>query len=151
MPRSRWSVLFTVLVALILALPASAARNADNALPASNIEKLYLVLLNRPANPPSKTPAELKLLRQQHLGYLGKLYLQGKLLVSGPVAEEKNLRLRGTCLYRVGTAEEARELAAADPLVKSGRLEVQVFAWSIEQGHLGFKPPPGTRASPEVK
>jgi uncharacterized protein len=125
-----------ILLAILLAPAARAAQ------PAPNMEKYYLVLLKRAANAPQLEPKALEDLQKRHLGHLNSMYLAGKMVVAGPFDEQKDPSLRGMCLYRVGTMEEARKLAESDPTVKAGRLEVEVLAWWVEKGAVTFRPPP---------
>lgn len=125
-----------ILVAILL---SGAARAAE---PAPNMEKYYLVLLKRPAKPAQKEAKELEDLQRRHLDHLRKMYSAGKMVVAGPFDEQKDPTLRGLCLYRVGEMEEARKLAEDDPMVRAGRLAVEVVAWWVEKGAVTFRPPP---------
>ena len=125
-----------ILLVILLALPV----RADQAPP--NMEKYYLVLLKRPANPPQLEPKTLEDLHKRHLEHLKSMYLAGKMAVAGPFDEQKDPTLRGLCLYRVGSLEEARKLAEGDPMVQARRLEVEVLAWWVEKGAVTFRPPP---------
>lgn len=40
-----------------------------------------------------------------------------------------NTASRGLVIYRVKDVAEAKVLAAADPLVKAGRLELEAYPW----------------------
>lgn len=40
------------------------------------------------------------------------------------------------------TLEEAQKLAEDDPMVRAGRLTVEVVAWWVEKGAVTFRPPP---------
>jgi uncharacterized protein YciI len=125
-----------LLVAILL---SGAARAAG---PAPNMEKYYLVLLKRPAKPPQLEAKALEDLQDRHLDHIRKMYFAGKMVVAGPFDEQKDPTLRGLCLYRVGDREEARKLAEEDPMVRAGRLEVEVVAWWVEKGAVTFRPPP---------
>jgi len=124
---------------LAVILLSFAARAAE---PAPNMEKYYLVLLKRPATPVKLEAAALEALQKRHLDHLRGMYLAGKMVVAGPFDEQKDPTLRGLCLYRVGNLEEARKLAEEDPMVRAGRLEVEVLAWWVEKGAVTFRPPP---------
>ena len=71
-------------------------------------------------------------------GHLKKLAEAGKLLVAGPLDEQPDVTMRGICLYRVGSLDEARKLASDDPMVKAGRLRPEVMTWMTEKGALAF-------------
>jgi len=132
----RW----TLLTVLLLFPGARAAEMPPN------MEKYYLVLLKRPANPPQFEQKALEDLQQRHLAHLTAMHRAGKLLVAGPFEEQKDPALRGLCLYRTATADDARKLAEADPAVQARRLEVEVLAWWVEKGAISFKPPPAAAA-----
>jgi len=125
-----------ILLAILLAPAVRASQ------PAPNMEKYYLVLLKRTANAPQLEPKALEDLQKRHLEHFKSMYLAGKMVVAGPFDEQKDPTLRGLCLYRVGTLEEARRLAEGDPMVQARRLEVDVLAWWVEKGAMTFRPPP---------
>jgi hypothetical protein len=127
-------------ICALLVLLAAAAGGADAP---PNMEKYYLVLLKRPAKPPSLEKAALEELQKNHLGHMRAMFEAGKMVIGGPFDEQKDQSLRGMCLYRVATLDEARGLAEQDPAVKAGRLEVDVMAWWVEKGSVHFKAPPG--------
>ncbi len=130
---------------LLLSLLISAAAQAQDAgtpaLP-PNMEAHQLVLLRRgPKWTPEATP-QIEALQKQHLEHMKKMYLAGKLVVAGPFGDQKDISLRGMCLYKVGSVDEARGLAEQDPMVKAGRLVVEVMTWYTEKGAMSFPPPP---------
>jgi uncharacterized protein len=125
---------------ILLAILLAPAVRANEAPP--NMEKYYLVLLKRPANAPQLEPKTVEDLQRRHLEHFKSMYLAGKMVVAGPFDEQKDPTLRGLCLYRVGSLEEARKLAEADPMVQARRLEVEVLAWWVEKGAVTFRPPP---------
>jgi uncharacterized protein YciI len=125
---------------ILLAILLAPAVRADQAPP--NMEKYYLVLLKRPANAPQLEPKTLEDLQKRHLEHFKSMYLAGKMVVAGPFDEQKDPTLRGLCLYRVASLEEARKLAEGDPMVQARRLEVEVLAWWVEKGAVTFRPPP---------
>jgi uncharacterized protein YciI len=126
----RWMVLLILL--------SSTVRAAQ---PAPDMEKYYLVLLKRPSSPAQIDPKALEDLQKRHLAHMNSMYLAGKVVVAGPFDEQKDPSLRGMCLYRVGSADEARKLAEDDPMVQARRLEVEVLAWWVEKGAITFRPP----------
>ena len=76
-------------------------------------------------------------LQAQHLAHLASMFEREALAVAGPVARDDADELRGLCLYRAG-AEEAMELAAADPAVRAGRLSVEARRWRFPAGYISF-------------
>jgi len=125
---------------LAVALAQQARAHAEEAPP--NMEKYYVVFLRRPPNAPQLDEAAKQALQKQHLAHLRAMYEAGKLVVAGPFDEQKDETMRGMCLYRVASSEEARRLAEGDPAVKAGRLAVDVLAWWVEKGAVSFRPPP---------
>lgn len=120
--------------------PAAGASEKRAVTPAAGIEfeKYYLVLLRRgPSWTPEVTP-EVQKIQEEHLRHLRKMAESGKLLIAGPFGDQQDETLRGMCLYRVASIEEARSLAEADPAVKAGRLKVETLTWYVEKGYVTF-------------
>ena len=101
-------------------------------------EQYQLVLLVSPENAPDLPEERIEEIQTQHLAHLTKMRDDGYMLIAGPFSDQPDERLRGMCLYRVGSIERARELAGADPAVKAGRLEVQVLTWWVKSGRMVF-------------
>jgi uncharacterized protein YciI len=130
----------TLLLALTLTGVAVAAEH--------EFERYQLVLLRRgPTWTAESTPA-VQELQKQHLAHFVKMSEAGKLVIAGPFSDQQDATLRGMCLYRVGSVEEARRLAEQDPMVQAGRLQVEVLTWNVEKGYMTFpKAPPVPPAS----
>jgi uncharacterized protein YciI len=125
---------------LALTVVASGAARADEPIP--NMEKHYVVLLKRAPNAPKLDEPALEALQKKHLGHLRAMFEAGKMVIAGPFDEQQDQTIRGMCIYRVGTIDEARKLAEQDPMVLAGRLRVEVLAWWVEKGYVSFKAPP---------
>ncbi len=145
----------TLAVVALLAAPARPAGAADGQNPVADapaemqFETYQLVLLVRPAQRPDIPEAEVEDIQRRHLAHLGQLAAAGKIVIAGPFGDQDDPRLRGLALYRVGSVEEARRLAEADPAVQAGRLEVEVMTWYVEKGYMTFpKAPPVAAAAP---
>ena len=82
---------------------------------------------------PEKTPAT-EAIQKAHLENINRLAEMKKLVVAGPFGD--NGRLRGIFVFRVGSIEEARELAETDPAVKAGRLALIIHPWKVPEGVL---------------
>jgi uncharacterized protein YciI len=82
----------------------------------------------------SQSPEEAQALQKGHLGYMDGLHEQGKLIMAGPFLDDSEWR--GVVVYRVESVEEARQLAAGDPMVKAGRLVVDARPWMTLKGIL---------------
>jgi uncharacterized protein YciI len=145
------------LTALLLSLAGAVvpAQAADQAAPPSppaaapakfEFEQFQLVLLVRPSDRKEIPEAEAEAIQRQHLAHLTKMGESGKMVVAGPFGDQRDASLRGACLYRVATAEEARALAEADPAVKAGRLKVEVVTWYVGKGYLAFPKAPAPAA-----
>ena len=92
----------------------------------------HVVFLKKgPQWAPGSSP-ELQKLQQDHLAHLTRMAESGKMLLAGPITDGGELR--GMCVYLVGSATEARALAEADPMVKAGRLVVEVHPWMSAKG-----------------
>jgi uncharacterized protein YciI len=130
-----------VLLALVAPHPANGAE------PPFEMEPFQLVLLLRPADRKTIPDAEAEAIQKQHIAHLEKMGRSGKMVVAGPFDGQRDVSLRGACIYRVATADEARALAEADPAVKAGRLRVEVVTWYVGKGTMTFpKAPPADAA-----
>ena len=82
----------------------------------------------------SQPAAEAEEIQKGHLAYMAGLHEQGKLALAGPFAEDSDWR--GVVIYRVGSVDEARQLAAGDPAVAAGRLVIDARPWLTFKGIL---------------
>lgn len=71
-------------------------------------------------------------LQNEHLAHLGKMYELGYADISGPFGD--NGDIRGVTIYNVPTLKMADSLANADPMVKAGRLEIEIHPWWVAKG-----------------
>ena len=65
--------------------------------------------------------------RPAHLAYLAALKAEGKVWANGPFGDGAG----GLVIYRAPSLEEARALAEADPLVRTGARSLSLHAWEI--------------------
>lgn len=72
-------------------------------------------------------------LQKEHLAHLGKMYDLGYADISGPFGD--NGDLRGITIYNVPNLKMADSLANADPMVKAGRLEIEIHPWWAAKGY----------------
>jgi len=145
--RAGWSAaraLAALAAAVLAATPATAETAARAAAgPPAEVESYQLVLLKRPARPTDHPEEKLAEIQGAHLAHLTRLGEEGKIVIAGPFSDQEDESLRGLALYRVGSLEEARRLAEADPAVQAGRLEVEAVTWWVEKGYMTFpKAPP---------
>ena len=104
------------------------------------LESYTFVLLRRPVTAPAYPEDALDRIQTEHLAHLATLARAGKLVAAGPFSDQPDESLRGLCFFAT-SAEEARELAAADPAVRAGRLEAEVMTWWAEKGSVSFHRP----------
>lgn len=136
----------TLLFSLILILAASVmtaiAQDSDStAVPETfvyewageemTMQKYFIVFL-KSGPERSQNSEEAARLQQQHLQYLGNLYEEGIIVLNGPTGDGGDIR--GFSVYSTATIEEAKDLASADPMVKAGRLVVEVKPWWLAKG-----------------
>lgn len=91
----------------------------------------YLVFLKKGENR-AQDSVTVKKLQEQHIAHLDKMANDGKMDICGPLLEEGDIR--GICIYNVATKEEAEKLANEDPMVKAGRLKVEVHPFYSAKG-----------------
>lgn len=95
------------------------------------MQQYFIVFLKSGPNR-SQSKEEAAELQKQHLAYLGGLYEKGIIQLNGPTNGEDEIR--GFSVYATATKEEALQLANEDPMVKAGRLVVEVRAWWLAKG-----------------
>jgi uncharacterized protein YciI len=71
-------------------------------------------------------------LQEKHLAHLAKMYELGYADISGPFGD--NGIIRGVTIYNVPTLKMADSLAKSDPMVKAGRLEIEIHPWWAAKG-----------------
>ncbi|MBW2462650.1 MAG: hypothetical protein JRH11_13455 [Deltaproteobacteria bacterium] len=124
-----------LLSCLLLNAPALRAGDTEKARAFRSLQFVLLV-----ANPDAEKIPDAEVLRYQklHRAHLKAMSEEGKMLVAGPFSDQADPTLRGLCLYDVGSIEEARRLAEADPAVVAGRMRVQVMTWWFFSEEIGF-------------
>ncbi len=75
---------------------------------------------------------ESKILQKEHLAHLGKMYELGYADISGPFGDDGDIR--GITIYNVPTLKMADSLANSDPMVKAGRLVIELHPWWAAKG-----------------
>lgn len=86
----------------------------------------YMVFLKKGPNRDQDSATVAKL-QEQHIAHLTKMADAGKMDLAGPFMDKGEIR--GICVYNVATKEEAEKLANEDPMVKAGRLIVEIHPW----------------------
>lgn len=95
---------------------------------------VYLAFLKKGPNRKEgdgKTP-EVQELQKAHIANINRLAELKKLVVAGPFGDDGPLR--GIFVFRVGSLKEAEDLCATDPMIKIGRLAVELHPWQVPEG-----------------
>lgn len=71
-------------------------------------------------------------LQEEHLKHLQRMYDMGYADISGPFGDDGIIR--GITIYNVPNKKMADSLANADPMVKAGRLEIEIHPWWAAKG-----------------
>ncbi len=66
------------------------------------------------------------------MAHLGRMYEEGYADISGPFGDDGDLR--GITVYNVPTLAMADSLAHLDPMVKAGRLAIEIKPWWAGKG-----------------
>ena len=80
----------------------------------------------------SQTEEEADSLQRLHLAHLGRMYEEGYADISGPFGDDGDIR--GITIYNTPTLEVADSLANLDPMVKAGRLVIEIHPWWAAKG-----------------
>jgi uncharacterized protein YciI len=80
-----------------------------------------------------ETP-EVQELQKAHLANINRLASLKKLIAAGPFGDDGNLR--GIFVFRVASLPEAQELTGTDPMIKIGRLVLELHPWQVPDGIL---------------
>ena len=111
---------------------------------AMELEEFQFVLLRRPAAAPELDEATVSRLQREHLAFYAGLRRTGEVVTNGPMRDQPDEGLRGLVIFAVGSLEQAREIAARDPLVLAGRLETEVMTWWCPAGTMARQGRPFT-------
>ena len=80
----------------------------------------------------SQNQAEADSLQKLHLEHLSTMYAKGYADISGPFGDDGVIR--GVTIYNVPNQQMADSLANMDPMVKAGRLEIEIHPWWAAKG-----------------
>jgi uncharacterized protein YciI len=95
------------------------------------MQQYYIAFLKRgPMRSQSKEAADS--LQTLHMEHLQKMYDMGYADISGPFGDDGDIR--GITIYNTPTLEMADSLANADPMVKAGRLVIELHPWWAAKG-----------------
>ncbi|WP_422083013.1 YciI family protein [Ulvibacterium sp.] len=95
------------------------------------MQQYFIAFLKRGPNR-SSNKKEVDSLQELHLAHLGKMYEEGYADISGPFGDDGEIR--GITIYNTPTLEIADSLANIDPMVKSGRLVIEMHPWWAAKG-----------------
>ncbi|WP_417443087.1 YciI family protein [Joostella sp.] len=95
------------------------------------MQQYFIAFLKRGKNR-SQSKATADSLQKLHLSHLGKMYEKGYADISGPFGDDGEIR--GITIYNVPTLKMADSLANSDPMVKAGRLEIEIHPWWAAKG-----------------
>lgn len=99
--------------------------------PQFDLETYQLGLLRKGPNHGTGTKEEAEKIQAGHMANIGKMAEMGKLVAAGPMGD--NGDIRGIFLFKA-SLDEAKALAAEDPAIKAGRLQMDIFAWFGPKG-----------------
>lgn len=80
----------------------------------------------------SQSKEEVDSLQKLHIAHLERMYNEGLVDISGPFGDDGDIR--GISIYNVPTQKMADSLANLDPMVKSGRLVIEIHPWWAAKG-----------------
>jgi len=95
------------------------------------MQKYFIAFLKKGPNR-SQPEEEANKLQAEHMAHLGKMYELGYADISGPFEDEGDIS--GITIYNVPTLQMADSLANADPMVKAGRLVIEMHPWWAAKG-----------------
>ncbi|WP_431157188.1 YciI family protein [Winogradskyella poriferorum] len=81
----------------------------------------------------NQNEVEASKLQEEHLAHLSKMYEMGYADISGPFGDDGDIR--GITIYNVPNMKMADSLANADPMVKAGRLVIEIHPWWAAKGY----------------
>lgn len=95
------------------------------------MQQYYIVFLKKGENRSQDSTAAAKL-QEQHMAHLKRMYNEGYSSLTGPMGDDGEIR--GIVVFNTATQREADSLARLDPMVKAGRLTVEVRPWWVSKG-----------------
>lgn len=95
------------------------------------MQQYYIAFLKKGENR-SQTKKAADSLQALHMQHLGRMYEEGFADISGPLGDDGEIR--GITIYNVPTLQMADSLANLDPMVKAGRLKIEVHPWWAAKG-----------------
>jgi uncharacterized protein len=96
------------------------------------MQQYFMAFLKRGPNR-SQTKEEADNLQVLHMAHLERMYEEGYADISGPFGDDEDVR--GITIYNVPTLKMADSLANLDPMVKAGRLVIEIRPWWAGKGY----------------
>jgi uncharacterized protein YciI len=122
--------LFMLLLSAAYPGPVRAGQHKPE--PAYEMTTYYMVFLKRGPKWTRESTPELAQLQKDHVANIFSLLESGKAVAGGPFLDDGNIG--GILILNVGSAEEAHSLAETDPMVKVGRLALEIHPWFAARG-----------------
>ncbi|MBT8259017.1 MAG: hypothetical protein KJO49_11130 [Bacteroidia bacterium] len=98
----------------------------------SIIMQQYFIAFLKAGPNRSQSEEEAEVLQKAHLNHLQRMYDQGYADISGPFGDDGDIK--GITIYSTPTLKIADSLANLDPMVKAGRLIIEVHPWWAAKG-----------------
>lgn len=95
------------------------------------MQQYFIAFLKRGPNH-SQNKTESDSLQALHMEHLGRMYKEGYADISGPFGDDGDIR--EITIYNTPTIEIADSLANMDPMVKAGRLVIEIHPWWAAKG-----------------
>ena len=95
------------------------------------MQQYFIAFLKRGENR-DQSEEDANKLQEAHLAHLSNMYELGYADISGPFGDDGDIR--GITIYNVPTLAMADSLANADPMVKAGRLVIEIHPWWAAKG-----------------
>ncbi len=117
----------------VMAVPAADVKEASKAM----LQKQLYAVFTTPTNGLEPVFAHL----EEHLAFQVQLEREGAMFAAGPLwsADGSEWAGEGMIVLRAGSPEEARQIAARDPMHKAGARTFTVRPWMINEGMLRIK------------
>lgn len=98
----------------------------------TDMEPMWFGFLKRPSNAPTYSEDESKQIQAGHMANIEKMAASGKLVLAGPMGGDG--ALRGIFIFRGDSKESIMAMAADDPAIQKGRLELELREWFVTRG-----------------
>jgi uncharacterized protein YciI len=121
---------------------------AESKPPQFDNEQYQFGLLTRGPKSSGGDTAEVRKLQEGHMANINKMAQAGKLFAAGPILD--NGDLRGIFIFRAASVDEAKALAADDPMIKAERLKLEILPWFGSKG-IGVKAMEEHKKNPDMK